>query len=341
MRILLAGSFSPFTAREDQSWTHAIEKSLSSRGHQVDAFMLPVVQSPLLLLEQFMALRLLSIDPGCDLLITIGHPAFALKHPRKRSLLFSLASPLHEWFDSEFGVLATSQYTSIRRSVKIAEKRCLAEAESIVCGSDRLRITLKDEYGLKSVSHILEDVCEEDIDTDLPAHESWVVTESTLEPCDRIDLLLDAVAFSVRKWKLALFIPSASGVYYDALLQRIEKLGIKERVVVINAPLSKPAIAKSFSYVALHYQTVRIPAHVMRALKSNTTVIVLSDGGSLLEVVRHNVNGLMLKPDVSSIAQALDRASVDGSHAKGTSRGDLSLMKKIANVDKIARELAG
>gem|GEM_PF-2256022 len=338
---MLAGSVSPFSAREEWHWAQAVLRQLSDKGHQVDLFTLPVVQDPLLLPEQFMALRLLSVDPGCDLLITVGHPAFVLNHPRKRVLLFSLASPLREWFDSEYGVLATPQYHSIRRSIEAAEKKCLAEAERIVCGSARLTNILGDEYKIKSSAHILDDVYEDRNENDLPAQELWVVTESTLEPCDRVDLLLDSVVLSHGKWKLALFVPSSSAVYHNALLQRLEKLGIQERVFVLNAPLSTKALEKSILCIVLRYKSSRIPECTVRAVKSKTPTLTLSDCGALLEIVRDNVNGWVLKPNARSIAQILDQASADTSLLKKLSEGNRYLLKTITDVGEIVRELTG
>lgn len=341
MKIILASSISPLSAREELHWSQAISKQLSDKDHQVDLFTLPIVSDPLLLPEQFMALRLLSIDPDCDMLITIGYPAYALRHPKKRSLLFSLASTLHEWFDSEYGVLATPQYHALRRSIQMAEKNCLAEASRIVCGSARLAAQLRDEYKLKSSSRILDDVFEDEGGNCLPAQELWIVTELTLEPCDRYDLLLDTVAHSSGKWKLAVFVPSVSTVYQDAFVQRIEKLAIKERVTVINAPLSTATLKKSIFYMTLRYHSTRIPESTIRAIKSNTPIIVLSDGGALLEVVKHNVNGMVLKPNAKSVAQALDQTCMNVTLVEKLSKGNLDYVNRFATVEKVLGELAG
>ena len=341
MNIMLASSASSFSAREEIHWTRAISKKLSDEGHQVDQFTLPIVQDPLLLTEQLMAFRLLSIDPGCDFLITIGYPAFTLNHPRKRVLLFSLASPLHEWFDTEYGVLATPQYHTLRNSIQAAEKNSLAEANCIVCGSARLAALLKDEYKLKPSFYILDDTVEDESGNDLPEQDLRVITESTLEPCDRYDLLLEAVARSSGKWKLALFVPSASAVYYNALLRRIEQLAIQERIAVIKTPLSTTALEKSLFYLSLRYQSTRIPESIIQAIKSSIPIITLSDSGALLEVVRNNVNGLVLKPDAKNIAQSLDQACLDATFREKLSKGNQNFVNKLVDVEKVVRELIG
>ncbi len=339
MRILLAASVSPFTGREELHWMHAISKGIKELGFKIDTFMLPIVQNPLLLPGQMMALRLLNIKAICDLLITVGYPAFVLNHPRKRVLLFSLASPLHEWFDSEYGVLATPQYQSIRRDVQNAEKKCLLDAERIICGSTMLAKKLESEYSLNPSAFILDDTCAEKSNINLPEKEFWVVAESTLEPCDRVDMLLDAVAFSNENWKLNIFVPSASGVYYSALLKRMKRLGIKERIVITTGSLLLGVLENSFVHIMLRYMTTRIPECVIRAIKSNVPTLTLSDCGALLEVVMNNINGLIVEPNANKIAQTLDRISVDTKLAKQLSEGNHELVNRVTDINTVIQRL--
>lgn len=339
MRILLAGSVSPFTGREELHWMQAISKGIKELGFQIDTFMLPIVQNPLILPEQMVALRLLNIESSCDLLITVGYPAFVLKHSRKRVLLFSLASPIHEWFDSEYGVLATPQYQSIRQAVKNSEKKCLADAERIVCGSNMLANNLKSEYSLNPSVFILNDASTDESIVNLPEKEFWVVAESTLEPCDRVNMLLDAVAFSKGNWKLNIFVPSASDVYYSALLQRMERLGIEERIVITTGSLPSAALEKSFVHIVLRYMTTRIPECAIRAIKSNTPTLTLSDCGALLEVVKNNINGLVVEPNANNISRALDQISIDTKLAKQLSKGNRELVNTVADIDTVIQGL--
>lgn len=339
MRILLAGSASPFTGREELHWMQAISNGIKELGFQVDTFMLPIVQNPLLLTEQMMALRLLNVESSCDLLITVGYPAFVLKHSRKRVLLFSLASPIHEWFDGEYGVLATPQYQSIRQAVQNAEKKCLSGAERIVCGSNMLADKLKNEYSLNSTVFILDDVCADKNNVNLPEKEFWVVAESTLEPCDRVDMLLDAVAFSSQDWKLNIFVPTASDVYYSALLQRMERLGIKERIVITPGSLPPAVLEKSPAHVTLRYLATRIPECAIRAIKSNTPTLTLSDCGALLEVIKNNVNGLVVEPNAGTIARVLDQISIDAKRAKQLSIGNQELVNRVADINTVVQSL--
>lgn len=338
---MIAASGSCFTGREEMYWAEAIAQKLKEKNIEVDMFMLPIVQNPLLLPEQMVAYRLLDTVGSCDLLLTIGYPAFVLKHHKKRVLLFSLASNLHEWFDTEYGILSTPQYQRIRNAVINAERRCLSEAERIVCASNMLSSKLKTEYSINSTPMILDDHSI-NFNPQLPSKkEPIIVCESTLEPVDRIDLLLNAVYYADKSWKLNLYIPSASPVYFSALYKRIERLGLRERVTVIEEPLDQNTLQKSSAYVALQFSTTKIPESVIRAIKSYTPLITASDCGAILEVVTDNENGLVAEPTAKNIAEILDLMVTNSELNNQLSSGNIKVFEQFSDVDSIIEKLVG
>jgi hypothetical protein len=325
MRVLVAGAVSPFTAREEIPWVRALAEALQTRNVEVDSFMLPVVQDPLLLHEQMMALRLVDASSSSDLLVCVGYPAFVLRHPHKRVLLFTLASSLHEWFDSEYGVLATPQYRRIRTAVAETERRCLAEAERIACGSPQLAAKLSADYGLQAAGFFLDDGPEGE--QNLAGQNScpleagdWIVCESALEPFERIDLLLSAMAQSNGKCRLGLFVPSASETYRNALDQRVNRLGLQDRVTIRDAALSADVLQNSCACIAIPFASPRIPASVVRAVKARTPVIAAADAGGLLDVVARSGFGAVAEPTAARIAEAIDAAVAD--RLRGSPQGN-------------------
>ncbi len=311
MRIMIAASVSPFTGREEIHWAEALRKELINQKHEVDLFMLPIVQNPLLLPEQMTAMRLLDIKDNCDILITIGFPAFLLKHSKKRVILFSLAPSLHEHYDTEFGILATPQYQRIREAVHQAEKKCLSEAERIICASKTLSDQLMSDYKLRSEVLILGD-CSKDqnvvaISNDPPR----IVCESTLEPFERIDLLLSSLTYSTQVWLLVIFIPSCAEVYRHAVDDRIRRLGLQGRIQIKKGHLIANELIGSCAITALQYYSTRIPECVFRAEKLRIPIIITSDSGALCEIVKNDVNGLVIDPKPEALAYAMDSMIID------------------------------
>ena len=208
MRVLIVGSCSPFSGREEIQCTTILTKALRNKGIDVDSFMLPFVNNPLLIPEQMMALRLLDVENSCDLLLAVGYPAFVLKHPRKRVLLFSLSSSLHEHFGTEYGVLSTPQYQRIRDAVHAAERKCLREAERVLSASSTLANHIQTLYHLPAESLILDSDINDAEQADGVEEGPWILCESTLEPPDRMDLLLSAATHAKEQWQLMICVPN-------------------------------------------------------------------------------------------------------------------------------------
>jgi glycosyltransferase involved in cell wall biosynthesis len=321
-------------------WAQAIGENLRQQGVQVDSLLLPIVMDPLLLPEQIVAYRLLDVENTCDVLLTIGYPAFALKHPHKRALLFSLASPLYEWYNTEYGVLASEQYDHIRYTIAGAEKRCLQEAERILCGSKTLTSRLKSLHGLKATTMIMDHGLRFGQANELlPGEELRLVCESTLEPFERTNLLLDALALSAEAWLLHLFIPSASEVYYRALEQQIERLDLKERVMVTNEVLSEASLAAAFAYAALPYAATRIPEAVIRAVTQNVPLIATYDSGAILEIVQDKRNGAVVYPSAITVAQAVDKLAVRSRFRERLSHANQRFARKLSGAEAVVKGL--
>ena len=341
MRVMVAASVSPFSCREEMHWAEAIARGLSDKRIEVDLFMLPVVHNPLLIPEQMTALRLLDVQDRCDLLLTVGFPAFVLKHANKRVLLFSLAPGLHEHFDTEFGVLATPQYQRTRRAVQDAERNCLQDAERIVCASKTLAAQLARDLNITSSSLILGD-CHEIQETVQPLDNGpWVVCESMLEPAERMDLLLNAVGRSSLNWRLLICVPSASDVYRQAVENRIKRLGLEGRVVLYKGPLTTSVLTELSGYIALHFASTRVPESAARAVKTQVPIVTASDCGALLEVVDHNTNGLVAEPTAEKIALAVEKLVSDQKYRQRLSSGSRSFGGITNDVAAVVERLVG
>jgi hypothetical protein len=341
MRVMIAASVSPFSGREELHWAQAIGCGLRDKKNEVELFMLPIVHNPLLIPEQMTAFRFLDVKDSSDMLLTIGFPAFVLKHSKKRVLLFSLAPSLHEHFDSEFGILATPQYQRIRGAVQNAEKKCLLEAERVVCASNTMAAQLMADFNIRATSLIPDDSLEDQEAGQLPENGPWIVCESMLEPAERMDLLLSAVSHSVQNWHLAIFVPSASDVYRHAMDNRIERMGLKGRVEVKEGPLTVNALKGSNSYVALNFASTRIPESALRAIKSMIPMVTTSDCGALLEIISHDTNGLVVAPQANKIAEALDKIVADKKLKEDLSLGNHISGDNISDVNSVIKSLVG
>jgi len=141
--------------------------------------------------------------------------------------------------------------------------------------------------------------------------ERFVLYVGTLEPRKNLTTLLSAYAEIARRHDVPLLVGGGKGWLYDAVFQRLEELGLRERVHFVGyieeeeLPLWYAA-ATVFVFPSI-YEGFGMPP--LEALACGTPVIT-SNSSSLPEVVGDA--GLMVAPtDASAFATALDQVLSD------------------------------
>jgi len=141
--------------------------------------------------------------------------------------------------------------------------------------------------------------------------ERFVLYVGTLEPRKNLTTLLSAYAEIVRRHDVPLLVGGGKGWLYDAVFQRLEELGLRERVHFVGyieeeeLPLWYAA-ATVFVFPSI-YEGFGMPP--LEAMACGTPVIT-SNSSSLPEVVGDA--GLMVAPtDASAFATALDQVLSD------------------------------
>jgi len=144
MRVLIAGFLEAHQCVEEIHLIKLLSQELEAYGHQVDHFELPYKDDPLFLPEQAYAAKSIG-SLECDLLITVGFPAFLLEHPNKFVFLCSLTPMLREYWDATYGGMQSAQYTGIRETMLALQANELHYARKVFCGTKALRCDLQTE----------------------------------------------------------------------------------------------------------------------------------------------------------------------------------------------------
>ncbi len=331
MDIMIAAAVTSYYSSEEKILTDALQRALKEQGHRVDTFFLPVADDLLSLPEQIVMMGLLDVGAQAELLITIGYPAFAVPHRRKAVCLLSLVPELYEGWDTEYGALDSPQYASLRDALHGAENTLLKEAGHIFCGSELLKRDINQRYGLNAETICFPCLYPFDESDETPLGTEYILCETSLHPALRTDMLLEAVKSSKAGWKLVLSIPEAYETYMKGLFERIEKLELKDRVVVCKNFMSRKLLKNAAGLAAIPYQTRKMPFAGLAALENGTPVITMHDSGCLNEFVLHEKNGLVLQPDAVALAKALDALALGGRRFKKAEKAaEAGSMEKIA-----------
>jgi len=311
MNILIASTVSAYDNREEKALVQEINSIVKEMGHNVDFFYLPYNNDLYSIPQQMLSLRLLTIGLETDILLTVGYPAFALKHPKKYAFLFSLSSQFHEYWNSEYGVMeeffTASRLLNIRNSVWHAEQIALREVKEVFCSTKMLQNIMQRDVDINSNLFSFS-APEKMKDDDINADNSYILVESNLTPPHRIELILDAVSKANTKFRLCLFLPQCETKYRKALDARIERLMISERVEIHEGIASISTIGKARAVVCAGYTLSKIPSYLYHSADYGIPVIILQDGGGLTELCDKYRGIIVAKADAIDLAYAMDKA---------------------------------
>lgn len=320
MRILIVGTIQGDNGYEEEYLIKNIEKYLISQGHTVDNFMLPFTRDMLALPDQIVAYQMVDTS-SAEMLITIGFPACTVKHCNKIIYLLETFPMLHEYWESEYGVLPNAQYSRIYETINEIEGKVLKEAKKIVCNSEILRNDLNKRYAIESTVQFYPNVFEK-FDDYYIKDERYYICETSLLPYQRIELLLDTIKLlTVGKWYL--YIPKTNPVYLETLEKQIEARQITDKITLCKGIISDNAIRNATACFATDYEVRKIPGVIIRCASLGTPVITCEDSGAITEFVSLNNCGIIEKSDVNILAKRFHQLKVIKKSKNAKKSGDL------------------
>lgn len=307
MNILIAGALDPFNNKEEKVFAEFVSDYYTEKGHTTDICYLPFKPDYHGVHEQILAYRLLTTYPAADLLITIGYPAFALKHPRKYSFLFEFLPEFHSQYNTEFGF--NDLYYRIEKDQrKVAnlhrtEKICLNETKGIYCASEVLKKILGD---MQCIANTFSFAASLPGQMHSESNGAWLV-ESTVEPMDRLDIILESFS-KAKNEKLIVFIPTADPAYIKAVDARVKRYNLSDQIIVIEDYINTGDLKACRGVVCMRHESGHTPSYVQWAKVMNVPCIISKDGGALHEIA-DGKNVFEVKPDALSVAEVLNNAN--------------------------------
>ncbi len=283
MRILIAGSVNDYSCYEEEQLTASLAAELKNMGHTVDYILLPYKAEALSLPDQILAYRMLDVST-VELLITIGYPACFLSHPNKISYLLETAPMLHEYWDSEYGILGNYQYSQILIRLNDIEAQSFAQAKKVFCGSRLLAEDLNRRYGFTAEYQPLPLLSAKEISGEQPAEGvRYFVTETCLLQNSRYYEFLEQLARN-KDMNMYFFVPNADLVYSDSLTERISELRLEDRVKVIAGEPSDSFLIKSAGYLHFPCQSRRPESSLNRCAGLGVRIFMAEDCGAGAEL---------------------------------------------------------
>lgn len=305
MKVLLTANHVPFIRGGAESHIGNLAHALHAAGHDVEVLRLPFRFSPDSAIDSAMAAaRALDLSQPngitIDRVISLQFPVWGLTHPDHRVWVMHQHRAVYDLYDEGN---ASPSTRDLRQRIQEFDKVALSRAGQIYANSKRVAERLAEHNGVRA-SPLYHPPPQADMyycGEALP----YIFMPGRMETLKRHKLLLDALALT--RSGLYVLLAGTGGQEAD-VRQHIAALGLEHRVRLLGhisdaEMLACYARATAICCTAYDEDYGYVPLEAMCAGKA---VLVCSDGGGLLEFIRHGENGWVEPAEPEAVAARLD-----------------------------------
>lgn len=318
MKIALCSSFVPFInggARNIVDW---LKPMLEEHGHHVEIVYLPQVDTPDLLFQQMMAYRWIDLDMA-DRIICFRPQSHLIPHPNKVLWFIHHIRAFYDLWDSPYrGFPNDVKHRSIRDALHSADTAALQEAKAIFTNSKVISGRLKKYNSVDS--EVLYPPIFDSGRFHCNGFNDEIVYICRLEHHKRQHLLIEAMSHTQTPVRLRLCGSSSNADYPKQLTQRINALGLAERVHLDNRWITEEekvqrlADCLAAAYIPLDEDSYGYPS--VEASHASKPVLTTTDSGGVLELIQDGINGYITEPSPQALAEAMDKFYMKRAHTE-------------------------
>ncbi|AMY12636.1 Glycosyltransferase KanE [Luteitalea pratensis] len=298
----------PFVKGGAEALVRELVRQLEVHGCLVERVSVPFKWYPKQeLMAHAAAWRLLDLSESCgrpiDLVIPTKFPTYCVRHPRKVTWLMHQYRAAYDLCGTEYADFDhREEDTAVRERIRDLDREMLGECAGVYTISRTTSDRLTRFNGVPSTPLYHPSP----LAPRLRAGEygEYFLSVGRLETVKRVELAISAMAYVPPPMRLLV---AGEGTYRHGLEQRIEALGLGDRVSLLGAvdeatliDLYAGARGVVFAPFDEDYGYV-----TLEAFEARKPVVTASDSGGVLEFVQDDVNGLVCPPDAAAIGACL------------------------------------
>jgi glycosyltransferase involved in cell wall biosynthesis len=309
MKVVLATTFEPFVKGGADLIADWLEAKLQIHGHEVESFRFPFSPHYDTMLDQMLALRLLDLSERGDRLICIRTPSYLLRHPHKVLWFIHHHRPAYDLRNTPYGDSSEdAQSTRYGEAIRNADNIAFREAKKVFANSRVVASRMK-LFNDIDAEILYPPLLEPELYRCGPAGD-YVVWVSRMVPHKRQHLAIEALRHTRTQVRLVLAGPAESD-YLKDLHALIKKHGLESRVTIhpgwIPTEQKRALIAGCLAGVYVPFNEDSYGYATLELQQASKAVIVSSDSGGPIELIKDGTNGIICEPEARAIAAALDR----------------------------------
>lgn len=295
-----------------------LEAALSSRGHEVDTFRIPVDSSADKLPSQLLGLRMWDFTGHGDRLIAVRTPSYLVRHHSKVVWFLHHHRPAYDLWDSYPDVPDDGTGDEFRRMMFVSDELALGEAKAVFTNSQRVSGRLREFNGLDS--EVLYPPLGESQEPRPGPFSDTLVYVSRITPHKRQILAVEALARTQTPVRLSIAGADGGSGESARIRSAIVRLGLTDRVdfhdEVISEDRKNELLAHALGVVYVPKDEDSYGFVGLEAAAARKPVVTTTDSGGVHELITDQVNGLVTDPDPQSLAAAFDALWADRGRAQ-------------------------
>lgn len=311
MKIIVCNSKVPFAHGGSELLVQWLIAQLRQRKCEVEEIAIPLMwKTEQDILKTNLIWKLLNLfealEYPADIIIATKFPSYLAKHARKVIWLFHQFKQIYEVSGSELHFKWDSTWqTDIRNKIISLDNNAFGEAHKIFAISGNVRNNLK-----------IWNACDSEVLYPFPpdkdnykceSYDDYILHVGRLERSKRIELILEALHKSTFKIKI---IFAGDGTQRIDLERKAVQLGLSENIKFLgrierNQLMKLYAHARAIIYAALNEDFSLIPTEAFLCKKP---VIITSDSGGALEIVKDSESGIVSEPNINALARGIEMA---------------------------------
>lgn len=306
MKILVAANLVPFLGGGADYHIQGLCAALGRAGHEVACLRLPFKFAPLSAIADLMAFcEDYDLDrPNgvrVDCLISLQFPAYGLLHDNHRTWIMHQHRAAYDLYDP---ARASEEEAALEARIEAFDNRVLGRIGRRYANSRRVADRLHRYNGLAAIPLYHPPFGAERF-YHAPAG-GYVFFPSRLESLKRQDLLIEAAR---RVRSPVGFLLAGDGGQRPRYERLIESHGLGDRVRLLGTIGEQDKLAFFANSLAVFFGPYDEDYGyvTLEAMLAAKPVITCSDSGGPLELVEHEVTGLVVEPTPDAVAAAVDR----------------------------------
>lgn len=333
MKIAIVNSMQPFVYGGAEFLANSLKDKLFEYGHEAQVIRFPFAWHPAdSILDGILAARMTKLV-NVDMMVGLKFPAYLIPHFNKRLWLLHQFRQAYDFEGTDYDIFTPDKTSQqIKKAIIAADNEYLRPLEGKIFTNSYVVSERLMKYNQIKSEVLFPPLIDEKIFRYEEVGD-YIFYPSRVNYTKRQYLTVEAMQYVKTNVKLLLAGVGDSESDEKFIFEKIEKLGLKDKVTYLNRFISQQEKADYFSKclggIYIPYDEDSYGYVTLECIQSEKPVISCYDSGGTDIVVKDNLNGYMTESTPQALAQAMDKLYQNKNNAIEMGKNGILLLEEL------------